>query len=163
MSRVPWAKNTYQRTIEVYKDVLGDVLINNQKDIDLIVKELLIRGEILKHDFTKRQMIILMFIITFSFNYGKDYAYIPKLQDFEVAGISKKHIKNELDKLIGMNIINRNKEEGLFSINEPRLWKNCPYNAGYNDARSQELFVLNLQHAGIDVVPIIRKLKQMDG
>ncbi|MEH7116128.1 replication protein [Neobacillus vireti] len=159
---MPWAKHTYSRTVEVYKEMLEDVLINHQKDIDLIVRELLIRGEILKHDFTKRQMTILMFIITFSFNYGKDYAYIPKVQDFEVAGISKKHIKGELDKLLGMRVISWKKEEGLFAINEPRFWENCPYNAGYNDARSQELFVLNLQHAGIDVVPIIQKLKQMD-
>src|SRR5205085_8025734 len=99
---MPWAKLTYDRTVSVYKDLLEETLINHQKDIDLIIRELLVRGEILKHDFTKRQLTILMFIITFSFNYGKETAYIPKLQDFEVAGISKKHIKNELNKLMEM-------------------------------------------------------------
>jgi hypothetical protein len=69
---MPWAKLTYDRTVNVYKDLLEDTLINHQKDIDLIIKELLVRGEILKHDFTKRQLTILMFIITFSFNYGKE-------------------------------------------------------------------------------------------
>jgi hypothetical protein len=159
---VPWAKNSYNRTVHVYKEVLQDVLINHQKDIDLIVKELLIRGEILKHDFTKRQLTILMFLITFSFNYGKDYAFIPKLQDFEIAGVSKKHIKAELEKLLDMNVITWSKEESLFAINEPRLWTDCPYNAGYNDDRSQELFMINLKHAGIDVTPIIQKLKEME-
>jgi hypothetical protein len=159
---MPWAKLSYERTVKVYKEVLQDTLINHQKDIDLIVKELLIRGEILKHDFTKRQLTILMFLITFSFNYGKEYAYIPKLQDFEIAGISKKHINDELKKLLNMKVIEWNKEDHLFKINEPRFWVDCPYNAGYNDDRSRELFMLNLQHAGIDVMPIIQKLKQME-
>jgi hypothetical protein len=159
---MPWAKLTYDRTVNVYKDLLEDTLMNHQKDIDLIIRELLVRGEILKHDFTKRQLTILMFIITFSFNYGKEKAYIPKLQDFEIAGISKKHIKNELNKLMEMNVVTWDQEEKTFSIQEPRFWINCPYNAGYNDARSQELFVLNLQHAGIDVIPIIQKLKELE-
>jgi hypothetical protein len=159
---VPWAKQTYERTVKVYKDVLEDTLMNHQKDIDLLVKELLIRGEILKHDFTKRQLTILSFIITFSFNYGKEWAYIPKLSDFSVAGISIKHIRSELNKLIEMNIITENKEESLYSVNEPRYWRNAPYNYGYNDQRSQELFLLNLDHAGIDVSPIIQKLKNIE-
>jgi hypothetical protein len=159
---MPWAKFTYERTVEAYKDVLEDTLLNHQKDIDLIVKELLFRAEVLKHDFTKRQLFILSMIVTFSYNYGKDYAYIPKLQDFELAGISKKHIRNELDKLIEMNVICENKEENVYSIIEPRFWKNVPYNAGYNDDRSRELFLLNLDHAGIDVSPIVQKLKQME-
>jgi hypothetical protein len=103
-----------------------------------------------------------MFVITFSFNYGKEWAYIPKLADFEIAGISKKHIRNELDKLIEMNVIVENKEDSLYAVNEPRLWINTPYNYGYNDIRSQELFLLNLDHAGIDVSPIIQKLKRIE-
>jgi hypothetical protein len=159
---MPFARLSYERTVKVYKEVLEETLINHHQDIDLTVKELLIRGEILKHDFTKRQMVILMFIITFSYNYGKEYAYIPKVQDFEIAGISKKHINDELKKLLSMKVIDWNKEEKLFKINEPRFWENCPYNSGYNDERSRELFMLNLQHAGIDVMPIIQKLKEMD-
>lgn len=159
---MPWAKFTYERTVEAYKDVLEETLLNHQKDIDLIVKELLFRAQVLKHDFTKRQLNILSMIVTFSYNYGKDYAFIPKLKDFSIAGISEKHIRNELDKLIGMNVISENKEENLYRIIEPRFWKEIPYNSGYNDDRSRELFLLNLEHAGIDVTPIVRKLKQME-
>lgn len=158
---MPWAKHTYERTVKVYKEVLKDILENHHHDIDMTAKELLIRAEILKHDFTKRQMIILMFIITFSFNYGKEWAYIPKLQDFEIAGISKRKIKNEIDKLLEMNVIEWNKEENLFRLQEPRFW-DAPYNYGYNDDRSRELFLLNLQHAGFDVSPIIQRLKNME-
>jgi hypothetical protein len=159
---MPWAKFTYERTIEVYKSVLEETLLNHQKDIDLIVKELLFRAEVLKHNFTKRQLFILSMIVTFSYNYGKDYAYIPKLQDFELAGISKKHIRNEMDKLIDMNVISENREDGLYKIIEPRYWINVPYNAGYNDNRSRELFLLNLDHAGIDISSIVRNLNDME-
>jgi hypothetical protein len=158
---LPWAKNTYERTVKVYKDFLYDVLINHHQDIEMTAKELLIRGEILKHDFTKRQMVIIMFIMTFSYNYGKETAYIPKLKDFAIAGISERKIKNEIDKLLKMNVIEWNKDECLFSFKEPRFW-NAPYNVGYNDNRSQELFLMNLDHAGIDVSLIIEKLKKMN-
>lgn len=159
---MPWAKNTYERTVKVYLNVLEDVFKNHHSNIELTAKELLIRSEILKHDFTKRQMVILMFIITFSFNYGKEWAYIPKLQDFEIAGISKNKIKNELKKLIEMNVIEWDQEGKKFRIQEPRFWNNAPYNAGYNDERSRELFLLNLQDAGIDVYPIMEKIKEME-
>lgn len=158
---MPWAKNTYERTIKAYKEVLHDVLINHHQDIDLTAKELLLRGEILKHDFTKRQMVIIMFIMTFSYNYGKEIAYIPKLKDFAIAGISERKIKNEIDKLLEMNVIKWDKENGLFSFKEPRFWT-APNNVGYNDDRSRELFLLNLDHAGIDVSEIIQKLKEIE-
>ena len=158
---MPWAKNTYQRTVTAYKDLLEDTIINHQKDIDLLVKELLIRGDILKHDFTKRQLIILSFILTFSYNYGKEWAYIPKLSDFSIAGISFKKIREELNKLLRMSVIEVNEKENLFRIQEPRFWS-CPYNKEYDDNRSRELFLLNLEHAGIDVSPIIVKIREME-
>lgn len=158
---IPWAKHTYERTVGAYKDVLESTILDHQKDIDLVVKELLIRGDILKHDFTKRQLNIIMFIITFSFNYGKEYAYIPMLKDFSVAGISFKKIRHELDKLLLMNVIEVDDEWKTYRIKEPRFW-NCPYNKSYDDNRSRELFMLNLEHAGIDVSPIIQKLREME-
>lgn len=152
---------TYERTVKVYKEVLNDVLSNHHRDIDLTAKELLIRGEILKRDFTKRQMIIIMFILTFSYNYGKEWALIPRLSDFEIAGISKYKIRAEINKLLEMNVIEINEEQNLYSLQEPSLWK-APYNVGYKDERSRELFMLNLKHAGFDVEPMIEKLKEME-
>lgn len=159
---MPWAKKTYELTTQIYKEFLPKMLERRNGDLDLVIKELLIRAEILKHDFTKRQLTILMFIITFSFNYGKPSAYVPKLSDFEIAGIHRSKIKKELTKLIDMNIIEWNQEDHEFSIIEARFWKDVPYNYDYNDDRSRQLFFLNLEHAGIDIQPILEKLKKME-
>lgn len=155
---MPWARMTHERKMKVYKDILGDMIVG-KRDLDLTIHELLVRAEILKHDFTKRQMTILMFIFTFSFAYGKDSAYIPKLQDFEIAGVSKTKIKAELNQLVKMNVIEWNQEEMVFKIKDTSTWE-VPYNAGYNDVRSNELFILNLEHSGYDVSGLMKKLKE---
>lgn len=162
MKNLPWASSTYERTIEAYQELLGDIIANRRKSIDLIAREQLIRGSLLKYDFTKRQLIILMFIMTFSFNLCKEWAFIPKLSDFEVAGISKFKIKNELIKMLNMRVIEWNQEENLFRITEPKYW-DTSINVGYKDKRSRDLFLLNLEHAGMDISPIIQKIKKMDG
>jgi hypothetical protein len=100
--------------------------------------------------------------MTFSFNLSKEWAYIPKLKDFSVGGISFKKIRNELNQMIKMGVIEWNKEESLFRIQEPQFW-NCSHNKEYDDDRSRELFLMNLQHGGVDVAPIIQKLREMDG
>ncbi|KON87423.1 hypothetical protein AF332_11695 [Sporosarcina globispora] len=156
---MPWAKRAYEITLKVYKEALAD-FVTHPRNEDLIIKEWLVRAEVLKHNFTKRQFIILNFIYTLSFTYGKEHAIIPKLQDFELAGISKKHITEELRKLEAMNVIYCNRNEKLYKIEEPRFW-NVPYNVGFNDDRSRELFLLNLKHAGVDIQPIVEKLKEM--
>jgi hypothetical protein len=61
-----------------------------------------------------------------------------------------------------MGVIEWNKDDSLYRIREPQFWQ-CPVNQGYDDTRSRELFLMNLQHSGVDVSPIIEKLKQMDG
>lgn len=157
---MPWSKS-YERTIEAYRDLLGDIIPNRRKSIELIAREQLIRGSLLKYDFTKRQLTILMFLMTYSFNLCKEWAYIPMLKDFSVGGISFKKIRNELNQMIKMGVIEWNKEETLFRIREPQFWK-CPINEGYDDNRSRQLFLLNLQHSGVDVTPITQKLKDMD-
>lgn len=156
---MPWAKLTHER-MSIYKDVLGHV-IGGERNIDMAIKDMLIRAELLKRDFTKRQLTIVMFIFTFSFAYGKESAYIPKLRDFEIAGISFKKVRGELNKLLKMNVIEWNKEDSTFTILDPKLW-DCPYNKGYDDDRSRELFMLNLQHSGIDVSPLIKKLREAE-
>lgn len=157
---MPWSKSS-ERTVEAYKELLGDFIPSRRKSMDLIAREQLIRGNILKYDFTKRQMIILMFLMTYSFNLCKEWAYIPKLNFFEVAGISFKKIRGELNKLIRMNVIEENKEESTFRISEPKLWK-CHSNEVFDENKSRDLFLINLQHAGVDITPIKQKLIKMD-
>jgi len=50
--------------------------------------------------------------------------------------------------MISMGVIEWIKEENLFKINDPDLWENVPYNSGYNENRSKDLFIVNLKHSG---------------
>lgn len=131
---------------------------NSNVNLDLIIRELVIRAEMFKYDFTKRQMVIIMFIITFSFNIGKEAAYIPRLNDFYIAGISPTKVKSELEKLVNMSVIDWNQKENIFRIRDSREW-NVSLNVGYSNARAIDLFFKNMDHAGVDVVKMIEKLK----
>lgn len=157
---MPHAKNTYERTEKVYKFLLKDFILEANSNYEIKVKELLVRAEVQKRDFTKRQLNIISTIISFSFNYGKETALL-KASDFALAGISAKKINEELTKLIEMEVINWDKDFNEFRIEEPRFWK-APYHNFYDDQRSQELFLLNLKHAGFDVEPVLIMLKQLE-
>ena len=143
-----WAKHTHERILTVYKEIVEEYAIKN-RNMDLAINEMLIRAELLKRDLTKRQLVILTYIMTFSYFYGKESALIPKLKDFSLAGISPTKIKDELLKLEEMHVIEwkRGKDYNEYSINDPREWK-AAYHSNYDDRRSKELFFLNLKHAG---------------
>lgn len=145
---MPWANRTHQRIATVYKDVFDEVL--KVPNVDISIKQWLIRVELLRRNFTKRQLTILSFIITFSYFYGKESAIIPKLKDFELAGISQTKVKDELTKLVDMGVLEwkRSKDTNEFRITDPREWQTA-YHSSYNDARSRELFFLNLRDAGV--------------
>lgn len=156
---MPWAHNTHERMMTIYAELLEKLHSGEHRTIDITIQELLIRAEILKRDFTKRQLKIVTFIFTFSYAYGKEWAVIPKMKDFELAGISKIIVRKEIDQLINMNIIEWNQNENLFRIKDPREW-GAPYHSGYSDERSRELFYLNLKHADIDVESILNTIKK---
>jgi hypothetical protein len=122
---------------------------NHIDNIDLLLKEQLIRVEILKRDFTKRQMNILGFILVLSMAYGKEWAVIPRMKDFELAGISSIKIRSEIDQLVEKGVIKWNQEENLFSITNPREWT-TKHHSGYSDSRIREVFIVNLKHSGVD-------------
>jgi hypothetical protein len=156
-----WAAKTYERTIEAYKELMQDSILSIKSDGDLKLKEYLIRAEIQKCDFTKRQLNILSLIVKFSFNFGKESALL-QISDFEQSGISVKKIRSEIDQLIEMNVINWDTDFNEFSINDPLSWVEVPYHKYYSDTRSIELFFLNLKHAGVDVESFSEKLKELD-
>ncbi|MFL6479342.1 MAG: replication protein [Bacillales bacterium] len=161
---MPWAKMTRKRIMTVYKELFNKIVMR-ERDVDLTVKEVLIRTEILKRDFSKRQLSILSLIMTFSYFYGKDSAIIPKLKDFSLAGVSQTKITGELTKLVDMGVItwNRGKDTNEFAINDPTEWR-TPYHSTYDDIRSRELFFLNLRHAGIpfDIDALMQKVMADD-
>lgn len=127
---------------------IGKIKMNNQQ---LPLQELLIRTEVLKHDFTKRQMNIISMIFQLSYYLGKSKAIIPKMMDFELCGISKIKVRSELQKLVEMKVVLWDEEENSFSINDPREWIGAKYHSGYNDNRAKDLFILNMKDMGIDV------------
>jgi hypothetical protein len=157
---MPWAHFSHDRIIKYYTKLLEDISEKKYSDVDFIVNETLIRAEIIKRDFKKRQLNILSFIFIFSYGYGKEWALIPKMKDFELAGISKIIIRKELNQLLDMGVIEWKQDENLFRINDPRKWHGVPYHNGYNDDRARELFFMNLKHAGIEVNHILNSLKQ---
>ncbi|MGZ7119965.1 MAG: replication protein [Methanobacterium sp.] len=155
---MPWKNLTYEQTVSAYKELFLD--IRDLTDIDITIKGFLIRSEIFRHDFTKRQILILLFIVTYSYLYGKEWALIPKLRDFELCGIGRTHIKKELVKLQGLNVLKWNQEENLYGVKDPRVW-GVPYNASYNDDRNKEIISINLNHAGIDIESLREKIKKL--
>jgi hypothetical protein len=155
-----WADLTYDQKIEIYKEIFKESM-ESPRNADLVIQEMMIQAHLLSHDFTKRQLVIITFIMTLSFSFGKWEAYIEKIKDFQLAGISEKHCNSELKKLIAMNVIKINKEDKLYSIEDPRKWKDVPINAGYNTDRARQLFYLNITHAGIDVTPFMKKKNEM--
>lgn len=121
-----------------------------QSDEKHLMKDIMVRAEILKRDFTKRQQNIIWFIFTLSTAYAKEFALIPQTSDFELCGVSKNKVRQELDKLEEMNVVECEKtEKNLYRILPPIEWK-APYHRMYSDTRSRELFVMNAEHANID-------------
>lgn len=157
---MPWKDLTYEQKVGIYKEIFNEQIVS-PRNADLVILEMMIQSEMLRHDFTKRQMIIITFISTLSFSFGKRDAYIPKVIDFELSGISSKHVHSELNKLVSMGVINWNKEEKLFYVEDPRNW-DVPFNSGYNYDRSRQLFYLNIERAGVDIQPFLKLKKEFD-
>lgn len=122
---------------------------------DELTKEMNIRKEITRRKFTKRQLNILYIIYELSYPYRKEKALIPRLQDFELCGVSKTKIREELDKLVELNVIGEETSFGLYWINNPREW-NVKRHKSHTAKRSEELVILNLRDGNANVEDIIR-------
>jgi hypothetical protein len=156
---MPYAREDERRTTRLFQSIIEEYLKNRQAEI--VIKDLLVKSEILKRDFTKRQLNILSYIQSLSFGFGKEEALIPQTQDFELCGVSKTKARQEIDKLIEMGVINFNEVENLYSINPPSKW-DASYHKGYVETRSQELFILNAIDANWDIVKIKEKLETLE-
>lgn len=145
---MPWARKLHDH-MDLFMKSLSKIGANKLENLDLPRREFLVRVEVLRRDFTKRQMNIVTMIFSFSLYLGKEKAIVPKMRDFEITGVSKDKIRGELTQLVEMNVLDWNKEENSFRLKDPREW-NVKYHSGYNDSRAQEIFILNLKDAGID-------------
>ena len=131
----------------MHKSILNEYkarYISRNHDETFFKKSTFIREELLKRDFTKRQLNILWFIYRYSFFYGKEEAIITHLSDFELCGVHRTKIKEELLKLEEMNVIGIDLTIKSYWIKEPTKWK-TPYHKDYDSKRARELFLLNLR------------------
>jgi hypothetical protein len=137
---MPWFTGTKNRVLSIITTVYKN------RDVHEIVDHLVINSEIIKRDFSKRQQKIILFIKMLSFPFGKTWAVIPNMQDFELCGINKTVVNEELKKLVELNVLSWDKVGNRFSIREPHGWL-VSYHTGYNDARAGDVFTLNLNDA----------------
>lgn len=87
-------------------------------------------------DLTKRQRSILTFIQSLSKEKG--LAVIPQLKDFELCGVSKTKVKDELERLVELNVIEWNKTENFFSVQDKEKWQ-VKANKKWDDKRYHSL------------------------
>ena len=143
-----------------FRDAVYNTLV---KYIDMedgfIVKLMTLRGELIKRDLTKRQVNIINFITALSYGLSKESAVVPNMQDFELCGVGKTRIRNELGKLVDLNVIDWDEVNNLFSLKDPAKW-NAPYHKGFSEMRSGELFMLNLRHKGLNSDEIEREISK---
>ncbi|TYS68682.1 hypothetical protein FZC76_06975 [Sutcliffiella horikoshii] len=110
--------------------------------------------EIIRRDFSKRQIAILHLIIRLSYGCNKKDCVIDKLSDFEVAGIHRSDIKKELHYLKEANVIDWNQEGKKFSFKKNyELWHINP-NKGWNKNRVDQLVHFNLKNKKVGKTPI---------
>jgi hypothetical protein len=147
---VPWARTTYERITTKYNEAIKRIGKKKAEDLNIPKQEMLLRIEVLRRDFTKRQLKIISMLLTLSYYVGKKQAIVPKMQDWEIAGISKIKARTELMQLKEMNVINCDEEQNLFSLKDPREWK-VKFHSGYNDERADEILVLNMKDSGVYV------------
>jgi hypothetical protein len=147
---MPYAKYFYKRLENFYSKALPLIGKKKFENRHIPNQEMFIRMEIIRRDFTKRQMNIIGMILSLSYYIGKEKAIIPKMRDWEIAGISKIKARSELTQLVELDVIEWDEEENVFALKDPRLWK-VKYHSGYNDERATEIFQLNLKDAGISI------------
>jgi hypothetical protein len=145
---LPWSKIGYERIEAMYTDIILKIGKKKFENSHLPKQEILYRAEVLRRDFTKRQLKIISMIQSLSYYIGKERAIIPKMQDWEIAGISKIKIRSELTRLMELDVIDWNEEDNSFALKDAREWK-VKFHSGYNNERARELFILNLKDSGV--------------
>lgn len=101
--------------------------------------------EIIRRDFSKRQLAILHFIIRLSYGCQKKDCYIEKYNLFEIAGINKVDIKKELKFLRECGVINWDESTMIFSINKDyEKWQITPIK-GHDKEKFDQLIHENIK------------------
>lgn len=148
---MPWTNKSYCELSQKEKETIKEIHEHRcNMSNDMILGEMQVRTEFNRRDFTKRQMNIMVFIYNYSIAYGKEWAVIPKMKDFELSGVLAIKARKELLQLIEMYVIDWDQEENLFRIRPPKEWL-VPFNNSFSFDRAQDLRRINVTHAGINI------------
>lgn len=114
--------------------------------------------ELIKRDFSKRQLAILHLIIRLSYGCHQKDCVIERMKDFEIVGIYKGDIKKELNNLAEAKIINWDKTENIFSLNKNHeTWK-IGSSKGWEKQKLDNLVHINLKKKKVsETLTLIKK------
>lgn len=102
-------------------------------------------NEIIRRDFSKRQLAIMHFIIRLSYGCHRKDCIIEKFNLFELAGLNKSDIKKELKFLRECRVLNWDEEAMIFSINKDyEKWQINP-SKGYDKEKINQLVHVNIK------------------
>ncbi|WP_163538186.1 replication protein [Gracilibacillus sp. YIM 98692] len=102
-------------------------------------------NEILRRNFSKRQLNIILFIWRLSYGTGQKDCVIPTLQTFELAGLHKQDARKELEFLTDCAVLDWDKESMVFSINKDYLhWQITP-NTKWKSEPFDQLIYMNIK------------------
>ena len=77
--------------------------------------------KLITSDLTKRQIKIILLILRLSSGCQKSYALLER-KDFKVAGIDRRHVKREIEKICSLKILNFDSEKKIYWINDANEW-----------------------------------------
>ncbi|MEN2465937.1 replication protein [Ornithinibacillus sp. JPR2-1] len=101
-------------------------------------------NEILRRNFSKRQLNLILFIWRLSYGTGQKDCKIDKFNLLELAGMYKQDVKKELKFLRDCAVLNWDETTMIFSINKDyHLWQITP-NKNWDDDKFSELIHQNL-------------------
>jgi phage replication O-like protein O len=101
-------------------------------------------NEIIRRDFKKRQIAILQFILRLSYGCRQKSAIVPKLKDFELCGVGRNHIREELEYLEKCRVIRWDREQMFFTIiKDYEMWQVSPVK-GWDEEEFKRLIHLNI-------------------
>lgn len=98
---------------------------------------------VISRDFSKRQLKILGFLFMFMLNNKCLECYVPTLNSFESAGITRSKIRHEIEKLEEANILSWERTNMIFKFNtDIENWKIELITNGKSN-RIQQILILN--------------------
>ncbi|MFC4402898.1 replication protein [Gracilibacillus xinjiangensis] len=117
-------------------------------------------NEVLRRNFSKRQLNIIYFIWRLSYGTGQKACTIPTLKKFELAGIHKQDIRKELRFLTECAVLDWNEVTMVFAINKDyHQWQITPH-TNWDADQFNDLIAVNIKRkSSAEPAKKVRKLR----